>query len=103
MSRDKFQKRNSEPCHDLEHDQSSGSMVVRHENIVEDMKHGEHSDSSSKDSSAVGSKPAKRTLKKTFTSLLSKIQLGKLTTDGSSVTDTDSNYESTSTYTLISK
>ena len=42
-------------------------------------------------SSKEDSKPAKKTLKKTFTSLLSKIQLGKLSTDGSSVTDTDSN------------
>ena len=43
------------------------------------------SDCSSKDDS----KPAKKTLKKTFTSLLSKIQLGKLPPDGSSVTDTE--------------
>jgi len=48
------------------------------------------SDCSSKDET----KPAKRTLKKTFTSLLSKIQLGRFSTDASSVTDTDSNCES---------
>ena len=102
MVRDEFQKRNSEPCHDLEHDKNSGSVVIRHENIAEDMKHeADQSDCSSKDS-AVGSKPAKKTLRKTFTSLLSKIQLGKLTTDGSSVTDTDSNYENTTSNTLIS-
>ena len=50
------------------------------------------SDCSSKDET----KPAKRTLKKTFTSLLSKIQLGRFSTDASSVTDTDSNCESSS-------
>ena len=47
-------------------------------------------------SSKEDSKPAKKTLKKTFTSLLSKIQLGKLSTDGSSVTDTDSNCDTSS-------
>ena len=57
-----------------------------HENTLGQGKE-DLSDCSSKEDS----KPAKKTLKKTFTSLLSKIQLGKLSTDGSSVTDTDSN------------
>lgn len=57
-----------------------------HENTLGQCKE-DLSDCSSKEDS----KPAKKTLKKTFTSLLSKIQLGKLSTDGSSVTDTDSN------------
>ena len=42
-------------------------------------------------------KPAKSTLKKTFTSLLSKIYLGK-SNDVSSLTDTDSNYGSLSRF-----
>ena len=45
-------------------------------------------------------KPAKNTLKKTFTSLLSRMQIGKLAADGSSVTDTESLCENTSQWIL---
>ena len=66
---------------------SCKNMETGQEQTPEDL-----SDCSSKDET----KPAKKTLKKTFTSLLSKIQLGRFSTDASSVTDTDSNCESSS-------
>ena len=52
------------------------------------------SDCSSKEEEG---KPTRNALKKTFTSLLSKIYLGKAT-DGSSLTDTDSNCGGTSNH-----
>ena len=73
-------------------------LLMSAKNSLSEQQTRELSDCSSRE--ADEGKPAKNTLKKTFTSLLSRMQIGKLAADGSSVTDTESLCESTSQWIL---
>ena len=73
-------------------------LLMSAKNSLSEQQTRELSDCSSRE--ADEGKPAKNTLKKTFTSLLSRMQIGKLAADGSSVTDTESLCENTSQWIL---
>lgn len=92
-------RKNDNPCNETEHDfkntEISGKNTSDHEQNTKQIQVHETEDLSDCSSKEEG-KPAKNTLKKTFTSLLSKIYLGK-SPDGSSLTDVDSNCGSSST------